>query len=105
MDRKDQGTGDCGPHRRIFETHLALRAVEGVPVRDEADMLAKFGPSAKTKASLILLDSHGKEFSSEQFAKFMGDYQERNPLPLVLAIGGADGFGAESRDAAQHIIS
>ena len=79
--------------------------VEGVPVRDEADMLAKFGPSAKTKASLILLDSHGKEFSSEQFAKFLGDYQERNPLPLVFAIGGADGFGAESRDAAQHIIS
>src|SRR6202007_2263762 len=79
--------------------------VEGISLRDEADLLAKFGPSAKTKSTLILLDSRGKEFSSEQFAKFLGDYQERNPLPLVLAIGGADGFGAEARPGAQHIIS
>lgn len=79
--------------------------VEGISLRDEADLLAKFEPSAKTKSTLILLDSRGKEFSSEQFAKFLGDYQERNPLPLVLAIGGADGFSAEARSAAQHAIS
>lgn len=79
--------------------------VEGVTLRDEADLLAKFGPSAKTKSTLVLLDSRGKEFSSEQLAKFLGDYQERNPLPLVFAIGGADGFGAEGRSAAQHVIS
>jgi 23S rRNA (pseudouridine1915-N3)-methyltransferase len=54
---------------------------------------------------LVLLDSRGKEFSSEQFAKFLGDYQDRNPLPLVFAIGGADGFSPETRTAAQHIIS
>jgi 23S rRNA (pseudouridine1915-N3)-methyltransferase len=79
--------------------------VEGITVRDEADLLAKFGVSAKTKSSLALLDSRGKEFSSEQFAKFLGDYQERNPLPLVFAIGGADGFGVETRATAQHVIS
>lgn len=79
--------------------------VEGMPLRDEADLLAKFGSSSKTKSTLILLDSRGKEFSSEQFAKFLEDYQDRNPLPLVFAIGGADGFGAEARSAAQHVIS
>jgi len=52
-----------------------------------------------------LMDSRGKEFSSEQFAKFLADYQERNPLPLVLAIGGADGFSPEVRAAAQSTIS
>ena len=79
--------------------------VEGVALRDEADLLAKFGPSAKTKSTLVLLDSRGKEFSSEQFAKFLGDYQGRNPLPLVFAIGGADGFGSEVSSVAQHLIS
>lgn len=79
--------------------------VEGIALRDEADLLAKFGLSAKTKSTLILLDSRGKEFSSEEFAKFLGDYQERHPLPLVFAIGGADGFGAETRSAAQHVLS
>jgi len=81
--------------------------VEGVTVRDEADLLAKFGASGNkgTKATLVLMDSRGKEFSSEQFAKFLGDYQERNPLPLVFAIGAADGFSDEARSAARQVIS
>lgn len=81
--------------------------VEGVSVRDEADLLAKFGASAKAgaKSTLVLMDSRGKEFTSEQFAKFLGDYQDRNPLPLTIAIGGADGFGPEARTSAQSVIS
>ncbi len=82
--------------------------VEGVVVRDEADLLAKFGAAAKgggAKSTLVLMDSRGKEFSSEQFAKFLGDYQDRNPLPLVFAIGGANGFSAEAKSAAQSVIS
>ena len=81
--------------------------VEGVALRDEGDLLAKFGKDAKaaTKSTLVLMDSRGKEFSSEQFAKFLEDYQDRNPLPLVFAIGGADGFSAEGRSAAANVIS
>jgi len=81
--------------------------VEGIAVRDEADLLAKFGKDAKTatKSTLVLMDSRGKEFSSEQFAKFLGNYQDRNLLPLVFAIGGADGFSAEARSAAANVIS
>jgi 23S rRNA (pseudouridine1915-N3)-methyltransferase len=51
------------------------------------------------------MDARGKELSSEQFAKFLGDYQDRNPLVLVIAIGGADGFSAEAKSAAQQTIS
>ena len=81
--------------------------VEGIALRDEADLLAKFGKHAKTatKSTLVLMDSRGKEFPSEQFAKFLGDYQDRNPLPLVFGIGGADGFSAETRSAAANVIS
>jgi len=80
--------------------------VDSVTVRDEADLLAKFG-SAKgaAKSTLVLMDSRGKEFSSEQFANFLGDYQDRNPLPLVFAVGGADGFSDAARSAAQNVIS
>ncbi len=80
---------------------------DGVTLRDEADLLGKFGSGAKgnSKSTLVLLDSRGKEFTSEQFARFIGDYQDRNPLPLVLAIGGADGFSAEARSRAQYVVS
>lgn len=79
--------------------------ISGNALRDEAALINMTGKSAREKSTLILMDSRGKEFSSEQFAKFIGDYQDRNPLPLVLAIGGADGFTDAARSAAQHTIS
>jgi 23S rRNA (pseudouridine1915-N3)-methyltransferase len=81
--------------------------VEKITLRDEGDLLAKFGGAAKgaAKSTLVLMDSQGKEFSSEQFAKFLRDYQDRNPLPLVFAIGPADGFSPDAKSAAQHVIS
>ncbi len=82
--------------------------VEGISLRDEAALLEMCGRSGGTKSgaksTLALMDSRGKEFSSEQFAKFLGDYQDRNPLPLVFAIGAADGFSEAARAAAQHTI-
>jgi len=102
--------------------------VEGIALRDEMVLLEICGrassarlsaksspgdsssakhrkPAGGVKSTLVLMDSRGKEFSSEQFAQFLGDYQDRNPLPLVLAIGGADGFSEKARAAAQHTIS
>ncbi|HEY6303205.1 MAG TPA: 23S rRNA (pseudouridine(1915)-N(3))-methyltransferase RlmH [Terriglobales bacterium] len=93
--------------------------VEAIVLRDEAALLQLCGraSSAKStsrntttkptsaKSTLVLLDSRGKEFSSEQFAQFLGDYQDRNPLPLVFAIGPADGFTEPTRAATQHTIS
>ena len=76
-------------------------AVEGVTLRDEDGLLAKFGKAV----TLVLMDSRGKELSSEQFARFLRDHQDRNPLPLVFAVGGADGFSDVARSAAQHVIS
>jgi 23S rRNA (pseudouridine1915-N3)-methyltransferase len=81
---------------------------EGVSLRDEAALLELCGrASGKTgaKSTLVLMDSSGKEFSSEQFAKFLADYQDRNPLPIVFAIGGADGFSDATRAAAQQTFS
>ena len=91
--------------------------VEGLALRDEAALLemcgrisgksvgTKTGAKGGAKSTLVLMDSRGKEFSSEQFARFLEDYQDRNPLPLVFAVGGADGFSEAARAAAQHTIS
>lgn len=80
---------------------------EAIALRHEDDLLAKCGASGKggPKSTLVLMDSRGKEFSSEQFAKFLGNYQDRNPLPIVFAVGGADGFGKDTMSAAHHVIS
>jgi 23S rRNA (pseudouridine1915-N3)-methyltransferase len=98
--------------------------VEGVALRDEVALLqlcgrkvgkggksplpaneARIGAAAKSRSTLVVMDARGKELSSEQFARFLEDYQDRNPLPLVLAVGGADGFSDAARAAAQHTIS
>jgi 23S rRNA (pseudouridine1915-N3)-methyltransferase len=81
--------------------------VEGIALRDEAGLLALCGRSGKSSAKsvLALIDSRGKEFSSEQFARFLADHQDHNPLPLIFAIGGADGFSDQAKAAAQHTIS
>jgi len=82
--------------------------VEGTALRDEAALLALCGKSSgrpAPKQTLAILDSRGRQFSSEEFAQFLGNYEERNPLPLILAVGPADGFGAVTREAAQHTIS
>jgi 23S rRNA (pseudouridine1915-N3)-methyltransferase len=87
--------------------------VQGVMARDETAIMQMAGRlpagSRKTasaeKSTLIVLDSRGRQFSSEEFAHFLSDYQDRNPLPLIFAIGPADGFSEEARTAAQHVIS
>jgi 23S rRNA (pseudouridine1915-N3)-methyltransferase len=83
--------------------------VEGLALRQEAALLEMCGRSpgtkGRTKSTLALMDSRGKDLSSEQFAKFLGEYQDRSPLPLVFAIGGADGFSDTARAAAQHTLS
>lgn len=88
--------------------------VEGNSVRDEDALLQSCGcgssgktkkSSASQKTTLVLLDSRGKQFSSEEFAQFFRNYQERNPLPIIFAVGGADGFTAETHAAAATTIS
>jgi 23S rRNA (pseudouridine1915-N3)-methyltransferase len=88
-------------------------SVEGLALRDEDAILqlsgrstpAKTGKSNSGKSTLVLMDSRGKNFTSEELARFIGEYQDRNPLPIIFAIGPADGFSDPTRYAAQHTIS
>jgi 23S rRNA (pseudouridine1915-N3)-methyltransferase len=78
--------------------------VEGLPLADEAALL-KLRDKSRPLHTLVLLDSKGKELSSEEFAEFLQNHQDRNPQPLVLAIGPADGFSDAARKAANTNLS
>ena len=80
--------------------------MEGVALKDEAAVLKLCARDARpARHALLLLDARGKQLSSEEFAKWLGDYQDRNPLPLLCAVGPADGFGEEARRAATLVLS
>lgn len=80
--------------------------VEGIVLPNEAALLKyreKFG--MRPAHSIVLLDSRGKELSSEEFATYLESQQNRNPQPLLFAIGGADGFSESSRKSASFVLS
>lgn len=78
--------------------------VEAAGLKDEAALINP-GRAARDKCTLVLLDERGKQFSSEELAKFLGDHQDRNPLPLLFAVGPADGFSPQTRQAAALVLS
>jgi 23S rRNA (pseudouridine1915-N3)-methyltransferase len=75
--------------------------VQGAAVKDESAIL-KLGAD---RQALVLLDSRGKQFSSEEFAEFLRNHQDRNPLPLLFAIGPANGFSPQARQEAKSLLS
>jgi 23S rRNA (pseudouridine1915-N3)-methyltransferase len=69
------------------------------------DTLFKQLKSGRTAPFLVLLDPRGKQMSSEELAKFVAEHQGRGTQQMVFAVGGADGFSAESRKAEQMQLS
>ena len=78
---------------------------EGTTLKDEASVLRLCARDARPRHTLVLLDEQGKQLSSEELAKFLGGYQDRNPLPLLFAVGAADGFTDQARQAATLVLS
>jgi 23S rRNA (pseudouridine1915-N3)-methyltransferase len=79
--------------------------VEGVTLKDEAAVVKLGAQDARYRHTLVLLDGRGRQLSSEELAKYVGDYQDRNPLPLLFAVGGADGFTDQARQSASLVLS
>ena len=88
--------------KRLFQ----YADVEAAPLKDESALLKFCARDARpTRHTLVVLDGRGKQLSSEELAKFLREHQERNPLPLLFAIGPADGFTDEARKAAGLVLS
>jgi 23S rRNA (pseudouridine1915-N3)-methyltransferase len=79
---------------------------DGVALKDEAALLKLCGYNGKgARRRLVLLDSRGKQLSSEELAGFLREHLDRNPAPLVFAIAAADGFSDELRSKADLVLS
>jgi 23S rRNA (pseudouridine1915-N3)-methyltransferase len=77
----------------------------------EISELRDAGPATLRKlkierfATVVLLDAAGKQFTSQQFARWLGDLRDRGTRELVFLCGDAEGFPAELRSWAKQKIS
>lgn len=80
--------------------------VAGLAVKDEAAILslANGERQQRERHKLVLLDSRGKQLSSDELAAFL-EREQVNAIPLLFAIGGSDGFSEETRRRAGFTLS
>ncbi|HTU34835.1 MAG TPA: 23S rRNA (pseudouridine(1915)-N(3))-methyltransferase RlmH [Candidatus Acidoferrum sp.] len=56
-------------------------------------------------ATVVLLDAAGRQFTSQQFARWIGDLRDRGIRELAFLCGDAEGFSPELRAVAKQKIS
>ncbi len=78
---------------------------EGRELADPAGLLKLVSRSGRTAPVLILLDSRGKQFTSEELATLVRDHRNRGSQELIFAIGPADGWSVETRKKAAMLLS
>lgn len=61
--------------------------------------------NARTPAHLILLDSRGKQLSSEELAQTVGRLRDSGTQRLIFAIGPADGWSDAACKRANFLLS
>lgn len=61
--------------------------------------------AGRTAAYVVLLDSRGRQLSSEEFAAKIGKLRDEGTQRLVLAIGGADGWSEAARRRGNLLFS
>jgi 23S rRNA (pseudouridine1915-N3)-methyltransferase len=80
--------------RAMMEDYLARikrhAEVELNEVREESAELKRmeFAPGA----AVVLLDAAGKQYTSAEFARWLGAQRDRNVREIVFLCGGAEGF-------------
>ncbi|OFV83651.1 MAG: hypothetical protein A3D93_04145 [Acidobacteria bacterium RIFCSPHIGHO2_12_FULL_67_30] len=59
----------------------------------------------KGKAPVVLLDAAGREFTSEEFARWLARQLNSGQKELVFLLGGAEGFPEETKKQADVLLS
>ena len=78
--------------------HSAFAAETALLTRMEAER-------GRTAPLLVLLDSRGKSYTSEQFASWLGRERDGGRQEIVFAIGPASGWSEEARNRADLLLS
>ena len=61
--------------------------------------------TTRTTPALVLLDSRGRQLTSEEIANFLEYHQSHGTQELLFAVGPADGWSETTRAAASNILS
>ena len=80
-------------------------ACEAQELPTEAALLKLAEKSGRTQPVLVLLDSRGRQLTSEEIANFLEYHQSHDTQELLFAVGPADGWSDATRGAAKTILS
>jgi 23S rRNA (pseudouridine1915-N3)-methyltransferase len=61
--------------------------------------------TGRTAPVLVLLDSRGRQLTSEEIANFLEYHQSHDTQELLFAVGPADGWSDATRAAAKTVLS
>ena len=87
--------------REYMERLGRYTPVESQELRNEAGLMK----ARREREFLVVLDARGRQLTSEELAEFLQAHQVRSTEQMLFAIGGADGFSAEARRAADFQLS
>jgi 23S rRNA (pseudouridine1915-N3)-methyltransferase len=80
-------------------------STETSELASEAALLKSIEKPGRTAPVLVLMDSRGRQLTSEEFADLLREHQDRGTQELIFAIGPADGWTTSSLAAAAVKIS
>jgi 23S rRNA (pseudouridine1915-N3)-methyltransferase len=107
-------------HLRALQTDLAGRIehftrliLEELPPARRASEVRKTGLSSNERSLLeklrgstkVFLDERGREWTSEEFAEWLGQQALRGTRELAFLVGGPDGFSAAFRKEADVLLA
>jgi 23S rRNA (pseudouridine1915-N3)-methyltransferase len=80
-------------------------ACDGTEFSSEAALMKTVEQKGRTAPVLVLMDSRGKQLSSEEMAEFIRGHLERGTQELVFAIGPSDGWSESTAARANAKLS
>jgi 23S rRNA (pseudouridine1915-N3)-methyltransferase len=96
-----------GPATSMYLDRIAPYAkIEALAFREEEALFAFVARQrTRTPAWLVLLDSRGEAFSSEELARWLAVRRDAGQQSMVFAIGPASGWSEGARSQAQATLS
>jgi 23S rRNA (pseudouridine1915-N3)-methyltransferase len=80
-------------------------STEAHELANENALLKLIDRQGRTAPVLILLDSRGKQLSSEELSALLRDHQDRGTQELIFAVGPSDGWSESTKHSPKLSLS
>ncbi len=107
MIKKGSGESDFAMALKTYTKRIGNYGAVDIPTysSEAAFFQALSRQRSRTAPYLVLLDSRGKPFTSEQFAQWLGKLRDQGQQAIIFAIGPADGWSEDARKQANLLLS